>query len=201
MSSVLAGLRNNNHSAQLHVQQFMHGGHEPQAHPDHPDTGDSRVSLGSIVPKSLNWIMLYCSSKFVEPRESFQPFQLFFFFAGVSYWPADASRCVSAHVQAGTARPKRKTAPKCRAAVRTPKNEVRLWHVVFDLSARVCLSFAYVHFCFFSFRELPGSRLLLGEEDQAGLQLGGGGQGSFLSAGEWRNIEQIWISSQKCPCG
>lgn len=33
------------HPVQLHVQQFLHGWHEPAPHPDHPDVGDGTVSI------------------------------------------------------------------------------------------------------------------------------------------------------------
>lgn len=42
--SVSAGLGNNHHSAEIHVQQLLHGGHEPPAHTHHTDPGDCRVS-------------------------------------------------------------------------------------------------------------------------------------------------------------
>lgn len=46
--SVSARLGDDNHPAELHVQQLLHGGHEPPAHPHHPHPGDFRVSLGFL---------------------------------------------------------------------------------------------------------------------------------------------------------
>ncbi|ETE66973.1 Cellular tumor antigen p53, partial [Ophiophagus hannah] len=39
------------HPVQLHVQQFVHGGHEPAPHSDDPDIGDSTVSV--LLPPGL----------------------------------------------------------------------------------------------------------------------------------------------------
>lgn len=43
----VVGLRDDNHPAELYVQQFLHGGDEPQAHPRHTDPGDPRVGFVS----------------------------------------------------------------------------------------------------------------------------------------------------------